>query len=235
MVHVRLVRRAIAAYLRARWRRLALAFAGVALPLMLFAFFAEDVHDGDPFPFDEPLLLAAKAHESLAMDRVMLVGSELGYRMGVVPVDFLLVTGLLATRRLRPGLFAAVAIGGSALLNLAAKAVFQRARPDLWLSIAPEHNFSFPSGHAMGSATLAATVLLLVWHTRWRGPAALLGLAFMVWVASSRIYLGVHWPSDIIAGWAAAIAWVVATYLIVRPRRAPQYAQTRLRPDSLAR
>jgi membrane-associated phospholipid phosphatase len=203
LVHVRLVRRAIAAYLRARWRRLALAFAGVALPLMLFAFFAEDVHDGDPFPFDEPLLL----------------GSRLGYEYGVVPVDVLLVLGLLAARRLRPGLFAAVAVAGSALLNLAGKAVFQRERPDLWLSIAPEYNYSFPSGHAMGSATLAVTVLLLVWHTRWRWPAALLGLGFMLWVASSRVYLGVHWPSDIIAGWAAAIAWVVAVYLIVQPRR----------------
>jgi membrane-associated phospholipid phosphatase len=219
LVHVRLVRRAIAAYLRARWRRLALAFAGVALPLMLFAFFAEDVHDGDPFPFDEPLLLAANAKASPGMDRFMLLGSRLGYEYGVVPVDVLLVLGLLAARRLRPGLFAAVAVAGSALLNLAGKAVFQRERPDLWLSIAPEYNYSFPSGHAMGSATLAVTVLLLVWHTRWRWPAALLGLGFMLWVASSRVYLGVHWPSDIIAGWAAAIAWVVAVYLIVQPRR----------------
>jgi undecaprenyl-diphosphatase len=90
-------------------------------------------------------------------------------------------------------------------------------RPDLWLSIAPEQTFSFPSGHAMGSATLAAALSLLPWRTGWRWPAVALGAFFVSWVGASRLYLGVHFPSGILAGWAAAVGWACLVYLIVRP------------------
>lgn len=215
--HGRLALTAVGRYLRRRWRRIALAFVGIAAPLMLFALFAEDIRDGDPFEFDRPFLLSAHARQSPAIDALMLLGSDLGYVRLVIPFDIALFAGLLAFRRLRRALFVAVAMAGSALLNLAAKAVFERDRPDLWLSIAPEHTFSFPSGHAMGSATLAATVVLLCAHTRWRWAVLLLGLAFTGWVGASRVYLGVHYPSDIVAGWAAAVTWVCAAYLVVRP------------------
>ena len=122
---------------------------------------------------------------------------------------------LALTRRMREGLFAGIALGGSALLNLGAKQLFARARPALWESIAPEATYSFPSGHAMGSMTLAAVLVLLSWHTRWRWWVAMPMAAFVLLVGLSRVYLGVHYPSDILAGWAAAIAWVVASYLLV--------------------
>ena len=111
-------------------------------------------------------------------------------------------------------LFAAIALGGSALLNIAAKQIFARDRPSLWESIAPEHNYSFPSGHAMGSVTLACVLVLLAWRTRWRWPVTVAMAAFVLLVGLSRIYLGVHYPSDILAGWAVATAWAVAVYLI---------------------
>lgn len=76
---------------------------------------------------------------------------------------------------------------------------------------------SFPSGHAMGSATLAAAVVMLLWRTRWRWPALVLGVCFAVWVGASRVYLGVHYPSDILAGWTAALTWTCLAYLVVRP------------------
>jgi membrane-associated phospholipid phosphatase len=204
-------------FLKARARMIALAFLGVAAPLGVFALFARDIRSGKPLEFDRPFLETAHAHASPSIDALMLLASELGYHSLVVPVDVGLLAGLLAFRKLRRGIFVAVAVAGSALLNLGAKAVFERDRPDLWLSIAPEHTFSFPSGHAMGSATLAATVVLLCAHTRWRWPVLLLGLGFMLWVGASRVYLGVHYPSDILAGWAAAVTWVCAAYLIVRP------------------
>jgi undecaprenyl-diphosphatase len=124
-------------------------------------------------------------------------------------------------RRHREGLFAGVALGGSALLNLGAKQLFGRARPTLWESIAPEATFSFPSGHAMGSMTLAAVLMLLAWRTRWRWWIAVPMLAFVVMVGLSRIYLGVHYPSDILAGWTAALAWTVGTYALVFRGRRP--------------
>ena len=208
---------AIRHFLAQRWRQLLVAFLGVALPLALFAELAEEVREAEPFGYDEPLLRLAEQHASSALDQTMLLGSQLGYAWGVIPADLLLALGLLAFGHVRRGVFFVLAVGGSALLNLFAKAVFQRERPDLWLSIAPEHTFSFPSGHAMGSATLATAVVVLCWHTVWRWPALLLGVGFVLWVGASRVYLGVHFPSDILAGWAAAVTWVCAVTLIVRP------------------
>lgn len=203
------------AFLRARWRRLLLAFAGVLLPLWGFGELAEELHEGEAFPFDAPLLLLARDLASHAGDRLFVAMSALGYQWGVVPVDIVLVGWLGLSRRKREGLFAGLALGGSALLNLAAKQVFARDRPSLWESIAPETSYSFPSGHAMGSMTLACVLVLLAWHTRWRIPVLALSASFVVLVGASRVYLGVHYPSDIIAGWAAASGWAVACYLLV--------------------
>lgn len=213
-------------FLRQRARAIVLAFIGIALPLSLFAALALDVRKHEPFEFDEPFLQTAHAMASPAWDQNMALASELGYLSGVVPLDAILLCLLLWRGHMRKALFFGLAVGGSALMNLLAKAVFQRDRPELWLSIAPEHTFSFPSGHAMGSATLAATLVLLLMHTHWRWPALLAGLAFTLWVGASRVYLGVHFPSDIMAGWAAALTWVCAMYLVVNPNhrrpRAPR-------------
>ena len=208
-------------FLKRRARRLLLAFLGVALPLALLAELAEDVHEDEVFGFDEPLLEFARGYTSPAMDSVMRLGSDLGFTWGVIPVDIALFALLLALGHVRRAVFFGLAVGGSALLNLAGKAVFERERPDLWLSIAPEHTFSFPSGHAMGSATLAAAVVLLAWHSRWRWPALAVALPFTLWVGASRVYLGVHFPSDILAGWAAAVTWTCLVYLIARPHHRP--------------
>lgn len=136
----------------------------------------------------------------------------------MVPFDIVLVVGLALARRFRDSVFAAVALGGSALLNVATKQLYARDRPSLWESIAPESTFSFPSGHAMGSATLALVLVLLCWRTRWRWWMVGAMAIFVPMVGLSRVYLGVHYPSDILAGWAAASVWTVGAWLAVRPR-----------------
>src|SRR3546814_9881919 len=67
----------------------------------------------------------------------------------------------------------------------------------------------------MGSMTLAAVLVLLAWPTRWRWPVVAAMAAFVPMVGLSRVYLGVHFPSDILAGWAAALAWTAGAYLLV--------------------
>ena len=204
-----------AAFLRRNGWRLALVFAGLMLPLWGFAELADEVLEREPFDFDEPVLLFAQGLHGEGLDRLFVFTSKLGYEWGVVPFDVLLVLGLALARRYREGLFAGIAVAGSALLNLAAKQAFARDRPTLWESIAPEHNFSFPSGHAMGSMTLAMVLVLLTWHTRWRWPVLAAMAVFVALVGLSRVYLGVHFPSDILAGWTAASVWVAAVYLLV--------------------
>jgi undecaprenyl-diphosphatase len=93
--------------------------------------------------------------------------------------------------------------------------VFARERPSLWESIAPETSFSFPSGHAMGSMTLTWVCILLAWWTPWRWPVAIGLLGFSLLVGLSRVYLGVHYPSDILAGWTAASVWTVCCFFTV--------------------
>ena len=205
------------AFLRQRWRRLLLAFAGLLLPLWGFGELADEVREAEVFPFDAPILQFARGVADAGFDRAFLLFSKLGYEWGVVPFDVILVLVLALSRKLREGLFAGITIIGSALLNLGAKQLFARERPTLWESIAPENTFSFPSGHAMGSITLAMVLVLLAWHTRWRWWVAAPMTVFVLMVGLSRVYLGVHYPSDILAGWAFSIGWAVGAYLLVFP------------------
>ncbi|WP_425500834.1 phosphatase PAP2 family protein [Pseudoxanthomonas mexicana] len=208
-------RRFIAGLFREHGRRLLLLFLCLLAPLWLFVELADEIPELEDFYFDDALLWHAHALSGPTLDRFFVVVSALGYQWGVVPADIVLTLGLLVARRWREATFAGVSLGGSALLNMATKQFFQRDRPALWESIAPEHTFSFPSGHAMGSATLAMVVVLLCWHTRFRWPAVVLAALFALTVGASRIYLGVHYPSAILGGWAAGIAWVSGVYLVL--------------------
>ena len=199
-----------------RWGVLLAAIGGmVVLPLWGFAEIGEEIREREAIFFDAPILRFAHGLASARLDRMFLWVTDVGYLHGVVPLDFVLVAALTLTRRFREATFAAIALGGSALINMATKVVFARGRPSLWDSIAPETTFSFPSGHAMGSATLACVLIALSWHSRWRWLVAVPAVVFVGAVGFSRVYLGVHYPSDIVAGWAAATAWAVAAYVVV--------------------
>ena len=201
--------------------RFVLLFVGVLLPLAAFVELADEVHEFEEFHFDAPLLWKMHAVSSPGLDAFFVFISKIGYQWGVIPGDILIVLALLGFRRWREAAFAAISFIGSALLNLGSKQFFQRDRPSLWESIAPESTYSFPSGHAMGSATLAAVVILLAWNTRWRWPVLVAGVTFAGLVSLSRVYLGVHYPSDILGGWCAALVWVVGCFLVMFRRRVP--------------
>jgi membrane-associated phospholipid phosphatase len=83
----------------------------------------------------------------------------------------------------------------------------------LWQQIVIEKGYSFPSGHAMISCALAITIMILCWPTRWRRLAIIGGTIYFILVGISRLYLGVHYPSDVLGGWCVSIAWL---YLVHR-------------------
>lgn len=207
-------------FLRKHGWRMLFWFFCLLLPLWGFAALVGEVHEKEIFPFDAPILNSLHALATPTLDSFYLLITGLGYLRGVVPFDVVFLMALVLRRRFRDSLFFGIAVIGSAVLNIAAKTYFARMRPDLWLSIKPETTYSFPSGHAMGSTTLGMAVILLCWPTRWRWPVMIASLAFVLLVGVSRVYLGVHYPSDILAGWTAAIAWTVGMYLLV-DRNAP--------------
>lgn len=200
---------AIASWLNARRTRLLALFACVLVPLYLFGELAGTIREAHPLAFDEPILRFMQRNASGALDSLMLFASQVGSGHVVGFVDVLVWILLLVRRRWIDALFWLLATGGAALLNMLAKHGYARTRPDLWPSIAPETSFSFPSGHAMQSAALAAALVVLLWPTAARLPAVIAGALLVLLVGTSRVYLGVHFPSDILAGWSASLAWVI--------------------------
>jgi membrane-associated phospholipid phosphatase len=200
--------KAVTSLLWRHWPRLLALFVGVLLPLLVFAALAEDVVAHKKFWWDEPVLRWLHLHATPTLNSVMVGVSLAGMWWGLIPVDLAVVGVLLARRRWALATFFALAVAGAGLLNVLTKQLFARQRPSLWPSIAPAQSFSFPSGHAMGSAAAVAASVVLLWPTRARWPMVIGGTAWVLLVSTSRAYLGVHYPSDLVAAWVASLAWV---------------------------
>lgn len=129
---------------------------------------------------------------------------------GFIPLDLLILSALAACKRSDTAWFFGIAVGGAAALRNLATFMVRRQRPSLWAKLGMERTrkASFPSGHAMGAMALAAALSSMAWPTGWRWPAALLSGSSVLLVGASRIVREEHYPSDILAGWAAALAWV---------------------------
>lgn len=209
-----LLDRALGGLVARRWLVLTL-FAGVFVPLAIFGVLAEDVWLHEGFGWDTTILLAVHRHASPALDRAALLLTNLGAPTLMIGCTVLVLAFLAFRRRIVAAIFVALAVGGASTLNLLAKLLFQRHRPTLWPQLTPETDYGFPSGHAMVTLAVLVAFITLLWPTRWRWFALLAGVGFAFLVGSSRIYLGVHYPSDVIAGWCAAIVWVCGVRVIV--------------------
>ena len=211
--------------LRVHRKALAILFAGIGAPLYAFGHLAEDVWHEESFPWDQLILVRVHSGASPVADAWMLWVSGTGYLLAIVAAPLVAVVLLIARRRLRDAFFLATAALGASGLVVALKIALHRQRPNLWMSLAPEQSFSFPSGHAMITLTVALAVMLVAWQSRSRRLFLLAGVTFTLLVGFSRVYLGVHYPSDILAGWTAAVAWTFGLRAIVyrgtRPERPP--------------
>ena len=130
----------------------------------------------------------------------------------------LIVGFLLFSRRYAAALFLAAASIGGASLNSLLKSLYGRTRPEEQLRLIEIDSLSFPSGHAMSSATIYLTIAVLLARMAEKPRekiyifAAALLLSFAV--GFSRVYLGVHYPTDVIAGWAAGVAWAQVCWFV---------------------
>lgn len=195
---------------------------------------ASEMVEGDTKGFDRRIVLALRNPSDLAdpigpgwLEEAVRDLTALGSDAVLLLVTLGVLGYLLLHRRFKLSLMLVVAVGGARLLSTLLKGIFARPRPDIVSHEALTYSASFPSGHAMLSAAVYLTLAALMTTAmrRREAKAYVLGMAcaltFLVGV--SRVYLGVHWPTDVLAGWAMGIAWAILGWLtavVLRKRKA---------------
>ncbi|MBD2104576.1 phosphatase PAP2 family protein [Leptolyngbya sp. FACHB-261] len=203
--------------LAARWRSLLMLLIGVYVPLQAFQLLAVEIGKNEGgLPWDAPIMMAIHATAQAQLDTFAATLTHFGVFWGVFPVATVISLVLLRLRRWRALSYLLITLLGSVAINRTAKLWLHRVRPSLW-EYPPVSDYAFPSGHAMSSMTLVAALVILTWRTRWCGWILFSGSLFVVAIGWTRLYLGVHYPSDILAGWMVSVAWAIGVCLLIRP------------------
>ena len=195
-------------------RALIAGYAAALAALLLFAWMGREVLLHQAMGFDAAVRGGLHALASPALTRFFETVTWLGSEVFLVPFGVLVVWRLAAARRRRAAvLFALVALGGEGLAEIL-KLAFHRGRPEPFFGYPLPGTYSFPSGHAMLTlcffGVLAALLAPRLRSLAGRAAVWLAAAALALTVGLSRIYLGVHYPSDVAAGYCAAIVWVAA-------------------------
>jgi undecaprenyl-diphosphatase len=199
----------------------------VAVLLLGFVRLANVVMSGGTHEFDVAVLKALRQADDLSKPigpawlpgaAVDLTALGSGWVIGLV---VLAVVGFLALQAMwRTATFVFVASVGGWVLNAALKALFQRPRPDVVPHLREVMSLSFPSGHAMTSAavylTLGAMLMRISERRATKVYCMVTAMLVTVLVGSTRVYLGVHYPSDVVAGWLIGMSWAVGCWMVER-------------------
>jgi undecaprenyl-diphosphatase len=200
---------------------LALFFA-IAMLMLGFSEIVEEVGEGDTRWIDEGLLYALRTSDPAdpigphwLEENVVEITALGGF--GVLALVIALATGFLLLQRkwLNAAMLLIATLGGTAISE-GLKVGFSRPRPDLVAHAVDVTSMSFPSGHAMLSAVTYLTLGAMLARTQKerRSRAYILGAAVFLTliIGASRIYLGVHWPTDVLAGWCLGAAWALVCW-----------------------
>lgn len=194
--------------------------AGLAISVQAadtFIDIAADLKTHDPrVQHVDATVYAWFAQNRTSADNVFFIAvTEAGGPAGMAIVTASAIAWLLRQKRFRWSIYLGLTTAGGAALNIFLKRYFMRPRPDLTVAVMQAHGYSFPSGHAMGSTVVLIALAYLAVRSQhhWHRKAAALAVCgtAMLAIAVSRLYLGVHWTSDVIAGIIAGLLWVTAT------------------------
>jgi undecaprenyl-diphosphatase len=196
-----------------------------AVLLLVFIKLASEVIEGDTLAFDKAILLALRTPGDTAdpigppwLESVMRDLTALGSTVVLAIITLAMAGFLFVTNRRMLSLQLVLSVALGTLLSNTLKVLLARPRPELVAHIVQVHTLSFPSGHALLSAVTYLTIgaLFMRDHPGIRVKAYILSIAILLslLVGISRVYLGVHYPTDVLAGWAVGGAWASLCWLV---------------------
>ncbi len=184
---------------------------------LLFVMVAALVQFGAATGIDEALRLWLNRHTFPVLTFFLRVATHLGASSVWFPGMVLVVFFLVSRGRASAALLFGTTMAGSVFLRLVLKLLFHRARPSPFFGMAAPSSYSFPSGHALDTVCFYGSLALLLAssvHSRVRRTVLWGGCAVIVLVVGlSRIYLGLHYPSDVVAGYLAGLAWTAVLFI----------------------
>lgn len=204
-------------------RAVLIGFALSALAFFAFVDLAGEMLEGESRAFDEwaMLLLRSPADHSVPLGpawftEMMRDVTAMGSTIVLSLITIAAVMFLWLTRNRRAAMWVLGAVAGGIILGMALKYAFDRPRPDFILDSVRVYTSSFPSGHALMSAVVYLTLGALIAQTQQDARLRVYIIAFSVFltliVGISRVYLGVHWPTDVLGGWALGAAWATGCW-----------------------
>lgn len=179
-----------------------------------FALIAKNIIEQKVFAVDNLILEWIRSIANSGLDQFFVTFTHIGEVMFVAIAALVLISYYFYKKQHLNALTVLLLVGGSIVTNTIFKLIFHRIRPDLWVDLIPETGFSFPSGHAMLSTSLLASIVIILWNKPYKWLILCIATILAVIVGVSRLYIGAHYPSDIIAGWCVVLSLTFAAAAI---------------------
>jgi membrane-associated phospholipid phosphatase len=197
---------------------LLLGLAAAIGTLVFFGWLSDEVLDGETRQFDDATRAAVHQLASPAMTDAMRGISFLGSTLFLTAATIAVVVWFASRRWGREAKLFAITMIGASLLNISLKLAFKRPRPVPFFNLLPPETYSFPSGHSLTSCVFfgafAAILSARIKRKRVRTAVWTVATTMFLLIGLSRIYLGVHYTTDVIAGFAAALIWILVVRFV---------------------
>ena len=206
---------------------LLLGLGTAIVALIFFGWLADEALEGDARAFDDATRAAVHQLASPMVTAIMRGLSFIGSTIALTIATIFVVVRFAMQKWKREAILFALTMIGAGLLNITLKLAFKRPRPVPFFNLSPPESYSFPSGHSLTRAVffgaLAAILTARIKSRQVRAAIWIVSTVMFLLIGLSRIYLGVHYTTDVIAGFAAALIWILVVRFVemglVRRRR----------------